>query len=102
MHASPTSTRRTTPSQLKVATRLVRKDLRINAGASVVLKAVGGAAAYERFKAQMAGRVPQKRIGTPEEAANVAAFLLSGDASHVTAQSLAVDGGLLGTLMIES
>lgn len=53
------------------------------------------------FKEQMAGRVPQKRIGTPEEAANVAAFLLSDDASHVTAQSLAVDGGLLGTLMIE-
>jgi NAD(P)-dependent dehydrogenase (short-subunit alcohol dehydrogenase family) len=55
----------------------------------------------ESFKAQMAGRVPQKRIGTPDEAANVAAFLLSRDASHVTAQSLAVDGGLLGTLMIE-
>lgn len=53
------------------------------------------------FKAQMAKRVPQKRIGSPDEAANVAAFLLSGDASHVTAQSLAVDGGLLGTLMIE-
>ncbi|MCT2401117.1 SDR family NAD(P)-dependent oxidoreductase [Novosphingobium mangrovi (ex Huang et al. 2023)] len=55
----------------------------------------------EEFKAQMAGRVPQKRIGTPDEAANVAAFLLSNDASHVTAQSLAVDGGLLGTLIIE-
>ncbi|KHK92491.1 SDR family NAD(P)-dependent oxidoreductase [Novosphingobium malaysiense] len=60
------------------------------------------AAVPDSFKAQMAHRVPQKRIGTPEEAANVAAFLLSGNASHVTAQSLAVDGGLLGTLMIES
>ncbi|MCB2073853.1 MAG: SDR family oxidoreductase [Novosphingobium sp.] len=55
----------------------------------------------ESFKAQMAKRVPQKRVGSPEEAAAVAAFLLSDDASHVTAQSLAVDGGLLGTLMIE-
>lgn len=55
----------------------------------------------EAFKAQMASRVPQKRVGTPEEAAAVAAFLLSDDASHVTAQGLAVDGGLLGTLMIE-
>ena len=55
----------------------------------------------EPFKAHMAARVPQKRIGTPQEAANVAAFLLSDDASHVTAQSLAVDGGLLGTLVIE-
>jgi NAD(P)-dependent dehydrogenase (short-subunit alcohol dehydrogenase family) len=55
----------------------------------------------DAFKAQMAARVPQKRVGSPEEAAAVAAFLLSDDASHVTAQSLAVDGGLLGTLMIE-
>jgi len=55
----------------------------------------------EAFKAVMAAHVPQKRLGTPEEAAAVAAFLLSDDASHVTAQSLAVDGGMLGTLMIE-
>lgn len=54
----------------------------------------------EEFKAAMAARVPQQRIGRPEEAANVAAFLLSDDASHVTAQSWAVDGGLLGTLKI--
>ena len=52
----------------------------------------------EEFKAAMAARVPQQRIGRPEEAAAVAAFLLSDDASHVTAQSWAVDGGLLGTL----
>jgi NAD(P)-dependent dehydrogenase (short-subunit alcohol dehydrogenase family) len=56
----------------------------------------------DSFKAQMALRVPQKRVGTPEEAAAVAAFLLSDDASHVTAQGLAVDGGLLGTLVIEA
>lgn len=55
----------------------------------------------DSFKEHMARRVPQKRIGRPEEAAAVAAFLLSDDASHVTAQSLAVDGGLLGTLMVE-
>ncbi len=54
----------------------------------------------EDFKAMMAARVPQGRIGRPEEAAAVAAFLLSDDASHVTAQSWAIDGGLLGTLKI--
>ena len=52
------------------------------------------------FKAAMATRIPQQRIGTADEAAAVAAFLLSDDASHVTAQSWAVDGGLLGTLKI--
>ena len=48
--------------------------------------------------AHLAETVPQRRVGRAEEAGAVAAFLLSDDASHVTAQSLAVDGGLLGTL----
>jgi NAD(P)-dependent dehydrogenase (short-subunit alcohol dehydrogenase family) len=54
----------------------------------------------EEDKAMMAARTPQHRIGRPEEVGAVAAFLLSDDASHVTAQSVAVDGGLLGTLPI--
>ena len=44
-------------------------------------------------------RVPQRRVGTADEAGQIAAFLLSDLASHVTAQSIAVDGGILGTLM---
>jgi NAD(P)-dependent dehydrogenase (short-subunit alcohol dehydrogenase family) len=58
------------------------------------------AGAPEAAKAQMAAITPQGRIGGPQEAAAVAAFLLSDDASHVTAQAWAVDGGLLGTLAL--
>ncbi len=58
------------------------------------------ATAPDEAKAHMAAITPQQRIGKTEEAANVAAFLLSDDASHVTAQTLAVDGGLLGTMAI--
>jgi NAD(P)-dependent dehydrogenase (short-subunit alcohol dehydrogenase family) len=58
------------------------------------------AAVPEAVKAVMAGRTPMKHLGKPAEVAEVAAFLLSDAASHVTAQSWAVDGGLLGTLTI--
>lgn len=50
--------------------------------------------------AAMAAATPQGRTGKAEELAAVAAFLLSDDASHVTGQALAVDGGVLGTLRI--
>ncbi|MBC2651171.1 SDR family oxidoreductase [Novosphingobium flavum] len=50
--------------------------------------------------AAMADRTPQRRIGQPEELANVAAFLLSDEASYVTAQGWAVDGGVLGTVAL--
>jgi NAD(P)-dependent dehydrogenase (short-subunit alcohol dehydrogenase family) len=47
---------------------------------------------------RLAASVPQRRTGTAEEVAEVAAFLLSDAAGHVTGQAWAVDGGVLGTL----
>jgi NAD(P)-dependent dehydrogenase (short-subunit alcohol dehydrogenase family) len=48
----------------------------------------------------LAANVPQRRLGSAADVAEVAAFLLSGAAAHVTGQSWAVDGGVLGTLAI--
>ena len=45
-------------------------------------------------------RVPQRRMGTPMELAEVAVFLLSDAASHVTGQDWAVDGGVLESIEV--
>jgi NAD(P)-dependent dehydrogenase (short-subunit alcohol dehydrogenase family) len=49
--------------------------------------------------ASLGSNVPQGRVGQPEECAELVCFLLSDAASHITAQSIAVDGGILGTLI---
>jgi NAD(P)-dependent dehydrogenase (short-subunit alcohol dehydrogenase family) len=63
-----------------------------------LLDSVPGGATDEALNA-LGANVPQGRVGQPEECAALVCFLLSDAASHITAQSIAVDGGLLGTLI---
>jgi NAD(P)-dependent dehydrogenase (short-subunit alcohol dehydrogenase family) len=46
-----------------------------------------------KAKASGASGIPMRRIASPEEVAAPVLFLLSDDASYITGQSLAVDGG---------
>lgn len=48
----------------------------------------------DKLKALLAN-IPLKRLGTPEDVANAAAFLASDESAYVTGTTLYVDGGLL-------
>lgn len=47
-----------------------------------------------QFLKQQAAAIPLRRLGVPEDIANVCAFLCSSDADYLTGQSLHINGGL--------
>jgi len=55
-----------------------------------------GQSSQERYEEMLASAVEQtalKRVGRPEDVANLAAFLCSSDADYITGQSISVCGG---------
>ncbi|MDK2810094.1 MAG: 3-oxoacyl-[acyl-carrier protein] reductase [Petroclostridium sp.] len=49
----------------------------------------------ETVKEEYMKNIPLKRFGTPDDVANVVAFLVSDDANYITGQVLHIDGGLV-------
>ena len=49
----------------------------------------------EEFKEDIRKKLPLKRLGKPEDVANVVAFLVSEEASYITGQVINVDGGMV-------
>ena len=58
-------------------------------------RAAKGGISVEEVRAQTAKSIPLGRYGTPEEFANVAAFLVSGANTYLTGQAFLVDGGMV-------
>ncbi len=49
----------------------------------------------EEVKEEIAKTIPLKRMGKPEDVANVVKFLASEDSSYITGQVINIDGGML-------
>jgi 3-oxoacyl-[acyl-carrier protein] reductase len=49
----------------------------------------------EKIKERWAGQAALRRLGQPDEFANLVVFLASERASYITGTAIAVDGGLV-------
>ena len=48
-----------------------------------------------KVKDTIMGTIPLKRLGRPEDVANVVAFLATDEAAYITGQVINVDGGMV-------
>ena len=72
------------------------KGIRVNAIAPGPILTEGGiGAASAEIQQRAAELLPLKRLGTPDEVARVAAWLLSDEASFVNGATISIDGGKL-------
>jgi NAD(P)-dependent dehydrogenase (short-subunit alcohol dehydrogenase family) len=79
-----------------MALALADKGIRVNAVAPGTIATELAAKAVltsDEAKARILSRTPLKRLGTPEEVADVVAYLASDAASYITGEIVTVDGG---------
>jgi NAD(P)-dependent dehydrogenase (short-subunit alcohol dehydrogenase family) len=67
--------------------------VRVNAVAPGVVRTHLAKALWENFEAQISEALPLKRIGEPDDIADVITFLGSDASRWLTGQTLVVDGG---------
>ena len=83
-----------------LALELARYRIRVNAVCPGIIETplsfrqgADDPAAWAKFFARFAERIPLRRVGQPEDVAATVAFLASDDARHITGASLLIDGG---------
>lgn len=80
---------------MQLAGELGPQGIRVNAVAPGLIVTEGTAASYEGDRADTRAQgVPLRRLGRPDDIANVVAFLASDQSSYVSGQVVAVDGAL--------
>ncbi len=77
-----------------LAREVASRGITVNAVAPGYIESDMTAALSKEQRDAIAERIPQGRVGTPEEVAGCVAFLASDDASYITGHTLVVDGGM--------
>lgn len=77
------------------AKELGRRGIRANAVAPGFIRTAMTDQLPEDVKAQMLAAIPSGEFGTPEDVANVVAFLASGESAYVNGQTLSICGGMV-------
>ena len=77
-----------------LAKELARRKVRVNAVSPGMIETDMSEAVRNVAGDQIKKAIPMRRIGTPEDIANVVAFLASDEADYITGQVIRVDGGL--------
>jgi NAD(P)-dependent dehydrogenase (short-subunit alcohol dehydrogenase family) len=71
--------------------------IRVNAVAPAVVRTEFARALYEGREADVSGRYPLGRLGSPDDVAGAVAYLAAPEAGWVTGHTLVLDGGLTQT-----
>lgn len=78
-----------------LAKEVASRNILVNAVAPGFIETSMTDVLKDEVKEEIAKNIPLKRMGTPQDVANVVKFLTSEDSSYITGQVLHVDGGML-------
>ena len=77
-----------------LARELASRNITVNTIAPGYISTEMSDAIEEKTKENLLNQIPLGRIGSPEDIANMALYLASDQASYITGQTIAIDGGM--------